>query len=166
MPLHDGGAIIRHGRLAAAHCLFPVSSNTEGLFAAGMRHRAAVGLSEETDAFVIVVSEERGLVSIAHNGRLIRYPDRSEESRKAILRWVRKAMPLQKTAGETIADWIRRRREKFARAAAKRASAPATPDTAAPDAAAIPLPTPKKNPPLADASFGDAPNGSSQETAK
>lgn len=166
MPLHDGGAIIRHGRLAAAHCLFPVSSNTEGLFAAGMRHRAAVGLSEETDAFVIVVSEERGLVSIAHNGRLIRYPDRSEESRKAILRWVRKAMPLQKTAGETIADWIRRRREKFARAAAKRSSAPATPDTAAPDAAAIPLPPPKKNPPLADASFDGAANGSSQETAK
>ena len=113
MPLHDGGAIIRHGRLAAAHCLFPVSSNTEGLFAAGMRHRAAVGLSEETDALVIVVSEERGLVSVAHNGRLLRYPDRSEDSRKAVLRWVRKAMPIQKTAGEAFADWIRRRREKL-----------------------------------------------------
>jgi diadenylate cyclase len=139
MPLHDGGAIIRHGRLAAAHCLFPVSGNTESLFAAGMRHRAAVGLSEETDALVIVVSEERGLVSIAHNGRLIRYPDRSEDSRKAVLRWVRKAMPLQKTVGETIADWLDRRREKLARAATRRETVPASPDTAP-----IPLPPPDK----------------------
>ena len=129
MPLHDGGAIIRHGRLAAAHCLFPVSSNTEALFAAGMRHRAAVGLSEETDALVIAVSEERGRVSIAHNGRLLRYPDLSEDSRKAVLRWVRKAMPQQKTATETIADWLRRRRERLAKLTAPRETPPAT-DTA------------------------------------
>ena len=114
MPLHDGGAIIRHGRLAAAHCLFPVSSNPEGLSATGMRHRAAVGLSEESDALVIVVSEERGRVSIAHNGRLIRYADLGEDSRRDLLRWIRKAMPVQKTAGETIADWIRRRRARMA----------------------------------------------------
>jgi len=129
MPLHDGGAIVRHGRLAAAHCLFPVSANTEGLFAAGMRHRAAVGLSEETDALVIAVSEERGRVSIAHNGRLLRYPDLSEDSRKAVLRWVRKAMPQQKTAMETISEWLRRRRERLARPATS-ADAPSTPDTA------------------------------------
>ena len=130
-----------------------------------MRHRAAVGLSEETDAFVIVVSEERGLVSIAHNGRLIRYPDRSEESRKAVLRWVRKAMPIQKTAGETIADWIRRRREKFARIAAKNAAAP-TADAPTPDTAPIPVPPKEKNPQLADASFADVKNGSQKETSK
>ncbi len=132
MPLHDGGAIIRHGRLAAAHCLFPVSSNTERLFASGMRHRAAVGLSEETDALVIAVSEERGRVSIAHNGRLLRYPDLSEDSRKAVLRWVRKAMPQQKTAMETIAAWLRRRRARLARFAAPAAPAegPLSPDTA------------------------------------
>ena len=138
MPLHDGGAIIRHGRLAAAHCLFPVSSNTEALFAAGMRHRAAVGLSEETDALVIAVSEERGRVSIAHNGRLLRYPDLSEDSRKAVLRWVRKAMPQQKTATETIADWLRRRRERLAKLTAPRETPPAT------DTATIVNPPPSK----------------------
>lgn len=129
MPLHDGGAIIRHGRLAAAHCLFPVSSNLDSLFDSGMRHRAAVGLSEETDALVIAVSEERGRVSVAHNGRLLRYPDLSDDSRKAVLRWVRKAMPQQKTAMETIADWLRRRRERLTQPTPQ-PETPPTPDTA------------------------------------
>ena len=115
LPLHDGGVIIRRGRLAAAHCLSPVSNNPEeGLSSTGMRHRAAVGLSEDTDALVIVVSEETGRVSIAHNGRLIRYPDHEEDSRTGVLRWVRKAMPVQKTASETIADWLRQRRDRLA----------------------------------------------------
>jgi hypothetical protein len=52
---------------------------------------------------------------VAHNGRLVRYPDTGEVSRTAILRWIRKAMPQQKTAAETIADWMRRRAEKTAR---------------------------------------------------
>lgn len=70
-PLHDGGAILRGDRLLAARCVFPLAqrSDLEGL---GTRHRAAVGLSEETDAVVIVVSEEAGSVSIAHDGRLFR----------------------------------------------------------------------------------------------
>lgn len=109
-PLHDGGAIIRNGRLAAAHCLFPVSNQSE-LSTSGMRHRAAVGLSEETDALVVVVSEETGRISIAHNGKLIRYSSSESESREALLRWIRKAMPIQKTATETIADWIHRHRK-------------------------------------------------------
>ena len=114
MPLHDGGVIIRHGRIAAAHCLFPVSSQSD-LSGSGMRHRAAVGLSEQTDALVIVVSEETGRVSVAHNGRLIRYPDAEENSRMAVLRWIRKAMPQQKTAAESMADWMKRRTDKAAR---------------------------------------------------
>ncbi len=114
MPLHDGGVIIRHGRVAAAHCLFPVSSKGD-LSASGMRHRAAVGLSEQTDALVIAVSEETGRVSVAHNGRLIRYPDAEETSRMAVLRWIRKAMPQQKTAAESMADWMKRRTDKAAR---------------------------------------------------
>ena len=114
MPLHDGGVIIRHGRIAAAHCLFPVSSQSD-LSASGMRHRAAVGLSEQTDALVIAVSEETGRVSVAHNGRLIRYPDAEENSRIAVLRWIRKAMPQQKTTAESMADWMKRRREKAAK---------------------------------------------------
>lgn len=96
LPLHDGGAIIRHGRLAAAHCLFPVS-NSPALIAHGMRHRAAVGLSEETDALVIVVSEETGSVSVARNGRLTRYT--GDQRRAALLRWVRRALPADAREG-------------------------------------------------------------------
>lgn len=112
LPLHDGGMIVRGGRLASAHCLFPVSSRSD-LSTSGMRHRAAVGLSEETDALVVVVSEETGRVSVAYNGRLIRYPDTGEDSRGALLRWLRKAMPQKKTAAETIGHWLRRRAESF-----------------------------------------------------
>ena len=90
LPLHDGGMTIRNGRIAAAHCVFPVSNNPE-LISSGMRHRAAVGLSEETDALVIVVSEERGSVAIAHNGRLFRYS--REDARPALSRWINKALP-------------------------------------------------------------------------
>ena len=90
LPLHDGGITIRGGRIAAAHCVFPVSNNPE-LASCGMRHRAAVGLSEETDAMVVVVSEETGNISIAHNGRLIRYAgDRRAQS---LARWINKALP-------------------------------------------------------------------------
>ena len=90
LPLHDGGMVLRDGFLASAHCIFPVSNNPD-LIASGMRHRAAVGLSEETDALVAVVSEERGTISIAHNGHLYSYePD---SARDPLLRWLTKAMP-------------------------------------------------------------------------
>ncbi|MBR1871545.1 MAG: diadenylate cyclase [Kiritimatiellae bacterium] len=107
LPLHDGGAVVRHGRLASAHCLFPIS-NQESLSVSGMRHRAAVGLSEETDALVVVVSEETGRVSIAHNGKIIRYPDADDASRAAVLRWISKAMPRRKSTLEKIADSARK----------------------------------------------------------
>ena len=55
LPLHDGGAVLRNGRLSSAHCIFPVSNNPN-LITSGMRHRAAVGLSEDTDALVVAVS--------------------------------------------------------------------------------------------------------------
>ena len=90
LPLHDGGMTIRNGRIASAHCVFPVSNNPE-LITSGMRHRAAVGLSDETDALVIVVSEESGSVSVAHNGRLIRYT--GDQRAQSLIRWVAKAMP-------------------------------------------------------------------------
>ena len=90
LPLHDGGMTIRNGRIASAHCVFPVSNNPD-LIAHGMRHRAAVGLSDETDALVVVVSEETGSVSVAHNGRLIRYT--GEQRAQSLIRWISKAMP-------------------------------------------------------------------------
>ena len=118
LPLHDGGVTIRHGRLAAAHCLFPVSANPD-LSGSGMRHRAAVGLSEETDALVIAVSEETGRVSVAHNGRIIRYDGDGADARASVLRWVRKAMPMKRTASEQAADWFRTRFSRFGRGKGK-----------------------------------------------
>ncbi len=69
-PLHDGGVIIQRDRVAAASCLFPLSDNPQIDKSLGMRHRAGIGLSEETDAIVIIVSEERGTISLAINGRI------------------------------------------------------------------------------------------------
>ncbi|WP_372845683.1 diadenylate cyclase CdaA [Pontiella sp.] len=71
-PLHDGGVIISGDRICAAGCLFPLSQKEELSKMLGTRHRAAIGITEETDAIVIVVSEETGTVSIAYNGRLRR----------------------------------------------------------------------------------------------
>jgi diadenylate cyclase len=65
-PLHDGGLIISRGRIAAAGCIFPLAVNQELNRVFGTRHRAALGLSEETDAILIVVSEERHDISIIH----------------------------------------------------------------------------------------------------
>lgn len=71
-PLHDGAVIIQDGRLAAAGCflpLLPSEDNVSRFF--GTRHRAAIGLSRETDALVVVVSEERGLVSLVKDGEVV-----------------------------------------------------------------------------------------------
>lgn len=69
--LHDGAAIIRGNRLVAASCVLPLSEDQTLDRRLGTRHRAAIGLSEQTDALVVVVSEERGTVSVAHDGRII-----------------------------------------------------------------------------------------------
>lgn len=68
--LHDGGLIIQHGRITAAGCLFPLTDNQELSRIFGTRHRAALGLSEETDAIIIIVSEERQDVSLVYRGKL------------------------------------------------------------------------------------------------
>lgn len=69
-PLHDGGMVIVEERIAAAGCLFPLSENPDIPRILGMRHRAGVGISEETDAVSIIVSEEKGNVSLAVKGIL------------------------------------------------------------------------------------------------
>ena len=71
-PLHDGGVILRGDRILAARCVFPLTQRSDLDGELGTRHRAAIGLTEETDAVVIVVSEETGAISIAHDGRLFR----------------------------------------------------------------------------------------------
>jgi DNA integrity scanning protein DisA with diadenylate cyclase activity len=66
-PLHDGAMIISHNKIAVAKAILPVSSNGKIPAHFGLRHRSALGLSENTDAIVIVVSEETGKISIFHN---------------------------------------------------------------------------------------------------
>ncbi|WP_027000154.1 diadenylate cyclase CdaA [Eisenibacter elegans] len=70
-PLHDGAVIIdKNGRLVAARCILPVSENPEIPAQMGLRHRAAIGVAEVTDALVLVVSEERGSMSLVKNGQI------------------------------------------------------------------------------------------------
>ncbi len=70
-PLHDGGVITRGERIVAAACLFPLSENPNFNKIIGTRHRAAIGLTEQTDAVVVLVSEETGEISVATDGRFI-----------------------------------------------------------------------------------------------
>ena len=69
-PLHDGAVVIRNNRIAAAKCLLPTAQNPNLSTALGTRHRAAIGVSETNNVFVIVISEETGRISIAQNGNL------------------------------------------------------------------------------------------------
>jgi diadenylate cyclase len=76
--LHDGAVIVRHSKLAAAACVLPLSTSRLSDRQMGLRHRAALGISEVSDAVTVVISEETGQVSIAHNGRIIRKQDISK----------------------------------------------------------------------------------------
>ncbi len=87
-PLHDGAVVIREGQIEAAGCILPLSSGIGHSSKLGTRHRAAIGVSEESDAVALVVSEERGIISVAQEGRLMENLD--EAQLKAILRDVLK----------------------------------------------------------------------------
>jgi diadenylate cyclase len=69
-PLHDGAMVIQHGRIAAAGCFLPLSEQQDIKKSFGTRHRASLGMSEQSDAVVLVVSEETGAISIAFDGKL------------------------------------------------------------------------------------------------
>ncbi len=70
--IHDGGVIVKGDRIAYAACIFPLSQRNDLNKSLGTRHRAALGLSEETDAIIVVVSEENGMISHAYKGQLVR----------------------------------------------------------------------------------------------
>ena len=95
-PLHDGGVIIRGETILAARCVFPLSSRED--MGHGMRHRAALGLSEQTDAVIIIVSEETGDISIAYDGLLM-----SDLTPTHLTRYLKLLMPK-----EGFADAVRR----------------------------------------------------------
>ena len=103
-PLHDGAAVIRGKRLIAAGCLLPLTENRGLSTELGTRHRAAIGLSEQCDALIVVVSEETGTVSVAENGRIMRHLD--IDRLKAVLR------PAFVTPEASFKDMIRNWRNK------------------------------------------------------
>jgi len=74
-PIHDGALIIQHGRIIAAGCFLPLTTNPHVSKTLGTRHRAAIGLTEETDAIVLVISEEEGAISLVREGRITRDVD-------------------------------------------------------------------------------------------
>lgn len=106
-PLHDGAVVIRGNRVVAACCLLPLTENRNLSQELGTRHRAALGISEQSDALVLVVSEESGTISVARNGELMRYltvDDVKEVLRKALISH-------HSSARETLMDKIKNWRE-------------------------------------------------------
>jgi diadenylate cyclase len=75
-PLHDGAVLVRGNRIAAANAFLPLTATPDARLAHGTRHRAAIGLSEDSDAFVVVISEENGEIAVAADGVLAEHLDR------------------------------------------------------------------------------------------
>jgi len=100
--LHDGGMILAKGRIEAAGCVFPVSQKEMSDRTLGLRHRAAVGLTEETDAVAVVVSEETGAISISVNGELER--NLSEEEFKEMIEAI--FLPEENNVEENIQETL------------------------------------------------------------
>lgn len=96
-PLHDGAVIIRNNKIVTACCLLPLTANNNLSRDLGTRHRAAIGLSEVTDAVIIVVSEETGKISIALNGSLTR-----NLSRESLAKALKKIMSQKQETNEKI----------------------------------------------------------------
>ena len=110
-PLHDGAVIIRDGRIAAAGCVLPLTKSTNLSKDLGMRHRAGIGLSEQSDAVVVIVSEETGSVSVAIEGMLKRHltasvfekllrseliSDEDESSKRGFANYIKKFFKVKK----------------------------------------------------------------------
>lgn len=102
-PLHDGAAIIEDGRIKAAGCVLPLSNNLDLGKDMGTRHRACLGIAENSDAIAIVVSEETGIISMAKNGVLIRHFDRQS----LYTRLIDEMIPKESTVEKNTADsWV------------------------------------------------------------
>src|SRR6266516_3400805 len=102
--IHDGGVVIKGDRIALAACIFPLTQRQNLNKTLGTRHRAAIGLSEETDAVVVVVSEETGAISHAYKGQLVR--GLSLEHLRAFLTTVFVKDP----KSQSLTEWLRARR--------------------------------------------------------
>lgn len=105
-PLHDGATIIGKDKILAAGCVLPLTNNKEINKKLGTRHRAGIGLSEISDALVIIVSEETGTISLAINGRLTRNYDK-DRLRSILLKIMdHREEKNVKTAGKKVKTWI------------------------------------------------------------
>ena len=106
-PLHDGAAIIEDGRIKAAGCVLPLSNNLDLGKDMGTRHRACLGIAENSDAIAIVVSEETGIISMAKNGVLIRHFDRQTLYTRLIDEMIPKETTVEKSTADTWKDRIK-----------------------------------------------------------
>jgi len=124
--IHDGGVVIKGDRIALAACIFPLTQRQNLNKSLGTRHRAAIGLSEETDAVVVVVSEETGAISHAYKGQLVRGVT-SEELRAFLT-----SMLVTPARSRNWLGWIKswtRERAKPGPAVVPHAETPETPST-------------------------------------
>ena len=103
-PLHDGAAIIENGRIKAAGCVLPLSNNLDLGKDMGTRHRACLGIAENSDAIAVVVSEETGIISMAKNGVLIRHFDRQTLYTRLIDEMIPKEPVVEKSTADTWKD--------------------------------------------------------------
>lgn len=104
-PLHDGALIVRGSKLYAAGCVLPLTQNKELNKELGTRHRAGIGISEYSDALVVIVSEETGLISIAENGKLTRFLDGKAVEKKLLNLYI--AEEEKTTLGERLMNGIK-----------------------------------------------------------
>lgn len=103
-PLHDGATIIINDRIVAAGCFLPLTDNRELNKSLGTRHRAALGISENSDALIIVVSEETGVISLAVNGKLTRNYDKTK-LKNILIRIIKKRQVKNVSWWERVKEW-------------------------------------------------------------
>ena len=109
-PLHDGAVIIRNDRIESAGCFLPLTENNNISKQLGTRHRAAIGVSENSDALVVVVSEETGNISLAVNGKLTRNYN-GERLKDILVRIMKHRNEKKITAWGWIKSWIKQKEE-------------------------------------------------------
>lgn len=116
--MHDGAAIIENGRIKAAGCVLPLSNNLDLGKDMGTRHRACLGIAENSDAIAVVVSEETGIISMAKNGVLIRHFDRQTLYTRLVDEMIPKETASEKVAADgwrgkvkSLLNWMNQKEE-------------------------------------------------------
>ncbi|MDY3829114.1 MAG: diadenylate cyclase CdaA [Clostridium sp.] len=111
-PLHDGATIIKKGRIHASGCVLPLTSNNRINKKLGTRHRAGLGISENSDALIIIVSEETGVISLAYNGKLTRNYDKDKLKSIILKLMINKKNKNVDTARKRVKIWAKEKIKK------------------------------------------------------